>query len=207
MTQLTTSVVDFLEAAAAKQPTPGGGAAAAVTGALAASMLEMTLNYSVGKKGLEASQSELVTALTAARAIRKRLEVLVESDQAAYLKLTQVRKLSDGEATKAAAVASAVDAAVAVPMDIAGKGLELLELSDRVLNLVNPYLLSDLAVSAELSMATIRAATYNVRINLPELSSDSRRIEVGQQVAAKLQRAGVLIQSVMPRIWKRVGAG
>ena len=205
MTRITSSVAEFLEAAATKQPTPGGGAVAALTGALAASMLEMTLQYSVGKKELEAYQGELVPALVAARAVRKQLEALVEEDQTAYLRLTSAKKLLDGDATKAAAVAGAVDVAVAVPIAIAGRGLELLELSDRVLNFVNPYLLSDLAVSAELSMATIRAAVYNVRINLPELSSDSRRIEVGQQVAATMQRAGVLIQSVMPRIWKRVG--
>jgi formiminotetrahydrofolate cyclodeaminase len=205
MTRITGSVAEFLEAAAAKKPTPGGGAVAALTGALGASMLEMTLNYSVGKKWLEAYQGELVPALEAARVVRKRLEGLVEEDQAAYLALTSAKKMPEGDGSKAAAVAGAVDAAVAVPIEIAGRGLEVLELSDRVLNFVNPYLLSDLAVSAELSMATIRAAFYNVRINLPELSSDSRRIEVGQQVAATMQRAGVLIQSVMPRIWTRVG--
>jgi formiminotetrahydrofolate cyclodeaminase len=49
----TTSIEKFLEAASAKQPTPGGGSISALAGALAAAMGEMVVNYSVGKKGLE----------------------------------------------------------------------------------------------------------------------------------------------------------
>jgi formiminotetrahydrofolate cyclodeaminase len=43
-----TTIHDFVQDASAKQPTPGGGAVAALTGALAASMGEMVLIYSVG---------------------------------------------------------------------------------------------------------------------------------------------------------------
>ena len=56
------SLNDFLNAAAAKQPAPGGGSVAALAGALAASMGEMVLNYSVGKKSLVAHEPELRTA-------------------------------------------------------------------------------------------------------------------------------------------------
>jgi formiminotetrahydrofolate cyclodeaminase len=53
----------FLDAAAAKQPTPGGGSIAALAGALAASMGEMVLNYSVNKKDLQSHRRELEAAL------------------------------------------------------------------------------------------------------------------------------------------------
>ena len=49
-----TSLSDFLDATAAKQPAPGGGSVTALCGALAAAIGEMVLNYSIGKKGLEA---------------------------------------------------------------------------------------------------------------------------------------------------------
>lgn len=44
-----TTIDAFLTAAAAKQPAPGGGSATALTGALAASMGEMVLAYSIDK--------------------------------------------------------------------------------------------------------------------------------------------------------------
>jgi formiminotetrahydrofolate cyclodeaminase len=51
-TELIKSVTthEFLEKAAAKEPTPGGGGIAALSGALAASMLEMALNFTVGNR-------------------------------------------------------------------------------------------------------------------------------------------------------------
>src|SRR3954465_1046993 len=72
MYDATTPIDQFLNAAAAKQPAPGGGSVTALVGALAASMGEMTVNYSVGKKGLEEHQDELRAALaelTRARAV------------------------------------------------------------------------------------------------------------------------------------------
>ena len=47
----TTRIDEFLDAAAAKRPAPGGGSVTALAGALAASMGEMVVNYSVGKRG------------------------------------------------------------------------------------------------------------------------------------------------------------
>src|SRR5207248_8741809 len=88
-----TSIADFVAATAARQPAPGGGSATALVGALAAALGEMVLNYSVGKKGLEARQAALNSALgELGRARQMLLEFLVE-DQAAYESLSALRKL------------------------------------------------------------------------------------------------------------------
>ena len=63
MYDANTKLADFLNAAAAKQPTPGGGSIAALAGALAASMGEMVLNYSIGKKSLAEHEPALRDAL------------------------------------------------------------------------------------------------------------------------------------------------
>ena len=46
----TATTHEFLELAAARKPTPGGGGIAALSGALAAAMAEMTLNFTVGNR-------------------------------------------------------------------------------------------------------------------------------------------------------------
>src|SRR5438874_8896568 len=88
-----TSLGEFLNAAAARQPTPGGGSITALVGALSASMGEMTINYSVGKKGLEAYQAELKPALAELTRARQLLLQVMSEYQAAFETGTAGRKL------------------------------------------------------------------------------------------------------------------
>src|SRR5438445_6004454 len=89
----STSIADFLNAAAAKQPAPGGGSVTALVGALAASMGEMALNYSVGKKNLAEFEPELRASLGEFHRLREIMLELMIEDQAAYESMTALRKL------------------------------------------------------------------------------------------------------------------
>lgn len=201
---LSSSTQDFLNAAAAKQPTPGGGAVSALSAALACSMLEMVLNYSVNKKGLEAHHDTLKSALAAATETRTALQSLVVADQTAYLGLTATRKLPPETPDRDAQILSAVTSAITVPRDIATHSLKILELADQVVDIANPYLLSDLAVSADLAMASLRSAIYNVRINLPDLKDPAGRTAAETSNSTLLYKATQLIQKTSPRIWTRI---
>lgn len=199
----STSIGDFLRAAAAKQPTPGGGSIAALVGALAASMGEMTLNYSVGKKGLEAFQGELKPALAELTRARNLLLQLMVEDQLAYEAISTIRKLPESDPARAARFNAAVLACIRIPEAMAATSVAILELADRVANFVNPYLLSDLAVCADLAMATIRCAIYNVRANLPDIKDPADRSRIESTIRSLLSRGAALIQQVAPRIWER----
>ncbi len=203
MLDQTVSIESFLNAAAAKQPTPGGGSIAALVGALAASMGEMTLNYSVGKKDLQPYLEELTPALEAFTRARALFQALMVEDQLAYELLSRLRKLPEDSAERQDKYPAAVLACVRVPQAMCATAVASLELCDRVLNFVNPHLLSDLAVCADLSMATVRCAVYNVRVNLSLLTDerDSRDVEAG--ISRMLTRAAGIVQQVSPRIWAR----
>ena len=71
------------------------------------------------------------------------------------------------------------------------------------MDFVNWHLLSDLAVCAELAMATARCAIYNVRVNLPDLSNDAERKKVESDLDQMLSRGKELIQRIIPHIWAR----
>lgn len=200
----TTTIQEFLDAAAAKQPTPGGGAVAALAGALAAAMGEMVLNYSVGKKGLEAHAPALKVAVAEFRRARLMMLELMGEDQSAYEALTAARKMPADSPKRAEAVASAVMLCVRVPQSIAGTAAAILESADKLVDTVNHHLLSDLAVCAELAMATTRAALYNVRVNLAEIDDAEQRGQIEATDRQFLLRAVALIQKVQPRIWDRV---
>jgi formiminotetrahydrofolate cyclodeaminase len=199
----TTTIEKFLDASAARQPTPGGGSVTALAGALAASMGEMVVNYSLGKKDLEAYADELKPALAEYHRARGVLAQLMVEDQEAYAALTRARKLPEAAADRAAQLSAALAACIRVPEAMAATGVAVLELCDRIVNFVNPWLLSDLAVCADLSMAAVRCAVYNVRANLPSVPDEAERQRIEASLFQLLSRAGILIQQVSPRIWSR----
>src|SRR3954452_19176190 len=80
----SSTIAAFLEATAARRPTPGGGGVTALTGALSAAIGEMVVNYSLGKKGLEAYQDELRPAVEELTRARKLMLTLMAEDQSAY---------------------------------------------------------------------------------------------------------------------------
>jgi formiminotetrahydrofolate cyclodeaminase len=197
------TIHDFLNAAAAKQPTPGGGSVAALAGALAASMGEMVLNYSVGKKSLMQHEPELREALAEFTRARQLLLALMVEDQVAYEALTAARKLPESCTTRQSECDVALLASIRIPQAIGSTALAILELAEKLVDKVNHFLLSDLAVCCELAMATVRCAAYNVRANVPDLKDAIDREQV-EQTAQRLTDHGVkVIQSTIPRIWSR----
>jgi formiminotetrahydrofolate cyclodeaminase len=195
----TGSIEGFLEAAGARRPTPGGGSVTALAGALAASMGEMVVNYSIGKKGAETREGDLKLALGEfARARALLLELMVE-DQAAYEALTSARKLAGDAPQRVEALLDCIR----VPQSVAAAGVSVLDVCDKLVEIVNPRLLSDLAVCAELAMATTRCGIYNVRVNLADLSETAGRGQIESTNGQLLSRGMMLIQRVCPRIWQR----
>jgi formiminotetrahydrofolate cyclodeaminase len=203
MFDASTPIGTFLDAAAAKQPTPGGGSVAALAGALAASMGEMTLNYSVGKKGLEAHQDVLAPALRELTHARGVLVQLMMEDQGAFAAVTAARKRPDSDPDRDACFAAALLACIRIPQAMAATGVAILEIVDRVVDRVNPWLLSDLAVCADLAMATTRCALYNVRANLPDVKNPADRDRIETSSRTLLSHALTLVQRASPRIWAR----
>jgi formiminotetrahydrofolate cyclodeaminase len=200
---LNTPIGEFLTAAAARQATPGGGSVTALVGALAASMGEMAVNYSIGKKGLEAYQNELTPALADLTRARHLLLTLMTEDQAAFATLSAIRKLPETDPSRAARFNVALLACIRVPEAMAATAIAILEGVDRITNFVNPFLLSDLAVCADLAMATARCSVYNVRANLPDVKDADDRASIESTIRTLMTHAANLIQRVAPRIWER----
>lgn len=201
-----TTIADFLDAAAARQPAPGGGSISALAGALAASMGEMVLNYSINRKGHEDKNQTLKPLLAEFTRARQMLLELMVEDQAAFELVSRLRKLPADAPERQEKYAPALLACIHVPQAMAATSLAMLELCDRVIEDVNPYLLSDLAVCADLAMATARCAVYNVRVNLKDLPDEQERQNVQNTTLQLLSKAGMIVQNVSHRIWTRDSA-
>ena len=199
MTDTTTSVASFLSAAAAKQPTPGGGAVAALAGALAASMGEMVLNYSVGKKDLAAHAADNQQALHALSKARAVLVELLDEDQAVFQAFSDAKKRGDD-------LTDLADACVRVPQTVGVTAVAILEIANRVVQTSNKWLLSDLAVCGELAMATLRCAIHNVRVNLPSMEAAVKRQGIEADCDRLMQRGLIEIKALIPAIDRKMTA-
>ncbi len=166
-------------------------------------MGEMVLNYSVGRKAsLPETEGILRQTLVELSRARELMLELMREDQAAYDALTAARKMPDGP-EKDAQVNVTLLACIRIPQTLAACGLAVLERVDRIWELCNVYLLSDLAVCAELAMATVRSGVYNVRANLPSLADAKERSHFEAATEQLLARATEIIRRNVPRIWER----
>ena len=199
----TTTIEDFLNATAARQPAPGGGSVAALAGALSSAMGQMVLSYSIGKKSLLQFEGALQKAAGELDRAREVLLQLMVEDQHAYSQLTALRKLPEDSADRQAKMPALVLACVQVPQLVGTTAVAILEICEQVVGIINPWLLSDLAVCADLAMATARSASYNVKVNLSSVEDFADRKRLEAQTEAMLQHAKHLIQQVSPRIWSR----
>ena len=201
-----TTIADFLDAAARKQPTPGGGSVTALVGALATSMGEMTLNYSTGRKA-NADEAERVLRENVAHMTRARgllLELMAE-DQRAYAELTAAKKCDDADPRKVEIIEQATVGAIRVPEAIMATGMEVIACAVRAAPHANRWLLSDLAVCGELAMATIRCGAINVAANLADVRDvDRRRL---REESASIARRGVeALRALLETIEQRTRA-
>lgn len=196
------SIESFLSAAAAKQPVPGGGSIAALAGALAAAMGEMVVNYSLGKKDLAQHQPALQAAITQFSHARSMLLELMVEDQDAYQAFSGLRKLEAGD-PQLTQKAKLAQACVDVPLSIGATALAVLTLAEKSVDIVNKWLLSDLAVASELAMATVRCAGYNVAVNLPQVPAESAE-KAKKTMAAMLEHGSTAIRKVIPAIQNRM---
>jgi len=76
-------------------------------------------------------------------------------------------------------------------------------LCDRLTDKVNKFLLSDLAVSAEIAMATVRCAAYNVRVNLSDVADQTERTKFDASASKPVADCVPVIGRTIERIWKR----
>lgn len=207
-------VTEFLERAGAAVPVPGGGGIAALAGAAAVSMLEMTLNFTVGKPKFAAVEQEARRLLAEVSAARIRLTALVDEDAAQYAKVSAAMKLpgkapGEKEARKAA-MNQAMREAIEPPLEMLGLLAKTAGIAGEILSICNPNLASDAGVAASIIPGAARAAALNVWMNVPALeSAEARRVvsEVNVMLASLEQSCGAVSREVELRLCPKNAQG
>ena len=170
-------ITEYLEKAAAGTAVPGGGSVAALNAALAAGLTEMVANLTVGKKGYEAVEEEMIVLAAKASQFRKKLTAAVDQDADAYTEVMaayRLPKTTDEEiALRKQKIQESIKHAALVPLEVARDALAVIELAGQAIQKGNKNASSDGAVAAMNARTAALAAIYNVKINLSSIDDDS----------------------------------
>lgn len=163
------SVRSLLGEAASESPTPGGGALAALTGALAAGLVEMAARNS--------PEWELRgAAIAQAKVLRERLAELAPLNDEVYEHALAALKLPDAvdSGSKNELIGSSLERAAAFPLAIAEAASNVAELAAVVAEDGSSSARGDATAAAMLALGATRAAAHLVEINLGVLENDER---------------------------------
>ncbi|MDQ3929963.1 MAG: cyclodeaminase/cyclohydrolase family protein [Chloroflexota bacterium] len=168
------TVEDFIIQLASANPTPGGGSASALAGAMAAAMVEMACNLTVGREKFRSAEEELQVVLARAKELREQMLAAVDEDTDAYDAVSQAYKLPKGtdaeKNERTAAIQAALKQASEVPFRVARAAAETAQLAVIAIEKANPNVASDARVARLLADAARDGAVANVEINLSSIT-------------------------------------
>lgn len=190
------TITDLLAALAAPTPAPGGGAAAAVSGAIAAALVEMVAGLSLKKSpdGIDATLQRRTVAQMAT--IRGELLTLADDDANAYNEFIRTMQLPKAEEHQRDVRSRAMTSAAQLAAEIPLKTLRAIGSAAAAARLLTGHSLlsaaSDLDVALRFARAAGLSAADNVEVNLPFIDDPETRATLVNQTAtavAALERA------------------
>ena len=203
------TVEAYLHRLASDDPTPGGGAVAAISGGAGAALISMVCNLTIGKKGYEEAEERLRGVLDEAEAARTALLDLADRDATAFdgvMAAFKMPKETDAEkAVRSQAIQEGYAAAATVPLEIAKRAAELMELAREATEIGNAAASSDGASAAQVLSASVWAATYNVEINAAALKDASKAQALSDEVSALRASTAALLDATNAAFASRIG--
>jgi len=181
---------DYLHALASENSTPGGGSAAALSGAMGAALASMVCRLTLGKEAYAGVRQEIEELLRRAENLRSRFQQLFQEDIEAYGRLSASYKLpretSEERAVRSAAIQEQLVAAALVPLEVAERAAELVQCCQRIAEIGNAAVLSDVAIGAILASGAGEGAALLVRFNLRAMKNDELVAGLGNRLSGAL---------------------
>lgn len=190
----------WLDQLGSGSPTPGGGAAAGVAAATAAGLIAMVGHLTVGRDGFRDLDGRMRDLMEHADGEREAFLKLADEDATAFeavMTAFRLPKETDEErASRTIAIQEAYARAAAVPLELARRSVELMELAEDATALGNPHASSDGYSAGSLLFAAALAASANVRINAAGLKDEAAAQGLVERCDALRERAETLLHQI-----------
>jgi glutamate formiminotransferase/formiminotetrahydrofolate cyclodeaminase len=190
----------LLDAIASGSPTPGGGSASAHTAAVAAALVAMVGRLTVGKSKYATVEAEMWTLVEKAEELRKKLQIAVNEDAAAFDAIMAARKLPKDteiqQLERNQAIKQATMHAASVPLNVASDAIQVMQMAVRMTAVANLNAITDAGSAANLAFAAIKSASLNVQVNLLGMENDAQSAELLGQINQILKQAEELLSEL-----------
>src|SRR5579872_1595797 len=157
----------YLDDLASANSTPGGGSASAISGAMGAALASMVARLTIGKANYADVEEEISGILQQTEQLRERFQQLMLEDIAAYGKLSATFKLprttDEERAARTLAIQEQLVEAALVPLEMVESAAELVKYCQRIAEIGNKNVLSDIATGALLGASAGAGAAWMVR--------------------------------------------
>jgi methenyltetrahydrofolate cyclohydrolase len=200
---------EFLRGLGSDDPTPGGGAVAALSGATGAALISMVCNLTIGKEGYEDAQERMRWMLEEAETARNEFLDLADRDATAFdgvMAAFKMPKETDAEkAVRSRAIQVGYGSAARVPLEIAKRASELMELARETTEIGIVQAASDGACAGQALASAVWCATYNVEINAAALKDPARAQALRDEVSALRASTAALLDATNAAFASRIG--
>ena len=159
-------IESFLKDLSSPSPTPGGGAVAALSGAMAASLVEMVCNLTLGKMKYQKASGQARRIKSEASKIRKQLTDLSDKDVSSFNSVLAAYKSKDKKRIKTALLG-----ATSVPQEVKKLSARVGQLATSIGKVGNRNAYSDARSAFYLAFASQKAAEENIKINKKALAA------------------------------------
>lgn len=206
LVKLTTA--DFVDEVSRDTPAPGGGSIAALAGALGAALASMVSNLTIGKKGYESAEQELLTVAEKAQQIKDQLIAAVDADTRAFNSYMEAMRLPQGSAGekkhRAHAIQEGLKEAVRVPLNTARLSFEALQLCATAVQKGNVNSITDAGVGAQIAFTGVLGGVFNVLINLPQIEDTAFKKEMKSACARLEADARKLLDETLAAVRSKI---
>jgi formiminotetrahydrofolate cyclodeaminase len=204
---LEKSLQEYLDDLASDRSTPGGGSTAALSGAMGAGLTCMVARLTLGKADYAEVQSEIETIIERVEGLRTRFQQLMQADIEAYGQLSACFKLprttSEEKTARTKAIQEQLVEAALVPLEMVERASDLIQYSQRIAEIGNKNVLSDICVAATLAFAAGSGASWMVKTNVQILKDRARADELTVRLLTALEIISAGKQRVVDIVGER----
>jgi formiminotetrahydrofolate cyclodeaminase len=204
---VNTPLQEYLTDLASGQPTPGGGSAAALSGAMASALACMVAHFTLNKADYAAVHPEMEALLQRAEQARERFQQLMQADIDAYGQLSacfKMPRVTDQErAARTQAIQSALSSAALVPLEVVELAARLIQYCQRIAEIGNKTVLSDIATATSLASGSGNGAAWMVRTNLHSMKDEQQVESLSERLTIALNAITTGVEQVVRIVGER----
>ena len=198
------NVDKFLAELASSAPTPGGGGAAALCGALGIALGNMVGSLTLGKKKYADVQEDIAALNSRAEALRADFVALIDADAEAFAPLSKAYGIPKDDPARAEIMEAALKRAAEPPLEIMRRCAAALDVIADYAAKGSALAISDAGCAAALTIAAMKAAALNVRINTKSMADREAADKMNAEAAGLYEKYEKEAEEIYQNVYGRL---